>query len=342
MQKFREIEIAGNAYDRGVMHGEQLRGEISDSLDFYRDIFMLPAQSVLEQAAYFQNIIGDFDADYAEEISGIAAGSGQDVLWIVALNARTEILALKQIASVNECTSMCFQDQSILGQTWDWGKPLEAICAVMRISRPDGHVIRMLTEPGIIGKIGMNNAGLGVCLNILTLGSRLDGVPVHVMLRAILDCQSAEQAAAVINRAATGKSSNIIVADRSGNCFDKEFAGEETYDPAPVNGVIVHTNHYLGKQINAPDDPLFFNSHARFKTATERAAQTINPTVAGMMDILSDRSHGEFPIQRAYVADDVLQSVGTVATIVMDLTAQEFHIRKGNEADTEFTTFAVT
>ncbi len=341
MPEFREIDISGPAYERGVMHGEQLRREISDALDYYRDIFMLPEHSVLDRATHFRRVIREFNPDYSEEIRGIAAGSGQELLWIVALNARTEILAPARNTSINECTSMCFPDRRILGQTWDWGEPLEALCAVMRIRRPDGHVIRMLGEPGIIGKIGMNSAGLGVCLNILTLGTGIDGVPVHVMLRAVLDCRSADEAAAVIDRAPLGKSSNVIVADSSGNCFDTEFAGGETLEPGSFDGIFIHTNHYLGREINAPDDPFFFSSRARMKTATERVSQLTEFTAANMIEILSDRSNGEFPIYRPYVPDEIRKHVGTVATIIMDLSARELHIRKGNDPDNAFTVFPV-
>lgn len=341
MKNFREIDIEGNAHDRGVSHGEQLRSQISDALIFYRDIFMLSEPELLEQAAHFQRIITGFSAEYAEEITGIAEGAGQNVLLIVALNARTEILALNGGAPVNECTSMCFSDSTVLGQTWDWGKPVEDLCSVMRISRPDGHVIRMLAEPGIIGKIGMNSAGVGVCLNILTLGSRLDGVPVHVLLRAILDCKSATEAAAVINRAPLGKSSNIIVADHSGFCFDTEFAGDEMLSPESFKGNFIHTNHYLSKEINALDDPKFFNSRARMNTATKKVSLLTHYSVSTMMDILSDDSHQQFPIYRNYIYDDILHDVGTVATIVMDLSKLEIHIRKAKYPGNLFTTFSV-
>ncbi len=339
MQTFREIDIVGNAHERGVSHGEQLRGEIAAALSFYRDIFKLPETTVREQATYFQRIIADFNPDYATEINGIAEGAAQDPLSIVALNARTEILGLNKQTPSNECTSLCFSGTPILGQTWDWGEPLESLCAVVRIKREDGHVIRMMTEPGIIGKIGMNSAGLGVCLNILTLGGKLDGVPIHVMLRAILDCASVDEAAAVIDRAPTGKSSNVIVADRTGACFDREFAGEETLTPDTFNGNLIHTNHYLGKAINDDDDPLFENSRTRMSTATQKVAATTDHTIEAMADILSDRSGGAFPIYRPYVPDESVKDVGTVATIIMDLSAQEMHVRKGNGADNPFTVY---
>jgi isopenicillin-N N-acyltransferase-like protein len=70
----------------------------------------------------------------------------------------------------NECTSLFCPTNGILAQNWDWDKTLESLMFVQKITRPDRHQLIQLTEPGILGKIGMNSAGLGVCLNILSTG----------------------------------------------------------------------------------------------------------------------------------------------------------------------------
>lgn len=349
MTTFREIELSGGAHERGLAHGEQMRDEIGAAIEFYRAAFGLHDARVHEQAAYFRRVIANFNPDYATEMEGIAEAAGQDTLWVVALNARTEILALKTLnatdaSASNECTSLCFGDTAVLGQTWDWGETLESLCAVARLTRPDGHAIRMLIEPGMLGKIGMNNAGLGVCLNILTLmGRRLDGVPVHVMLRAILDCGTASAAASVIDGAATGKASNVMVADKAGNCFDREFAGPETLMPDAVDGNHIHTNHYCGRAINVESDPLFLNSQTRMTRVKSRVAEAPDHSVSTMKDILSDRADDPFPVFRPYMhmRDDGLGAVGTVATMVMDLQAGEFHIRKGTGTDSPFVCYSV-
>jgi isopenicillin-N N-acyltransferase-like protein len=54
----------------------------------------------------------------------------------------------------------------MIGQTWDWAQRLEGHFVVMEIQFPSGHKLTQLTEAGIIGKIGFNNCGLGVTLNI--------------------------------------------------------------------------------------------------------------------------------------------------------------------------------
>ena len=79
---------------------------------------------------------------------------------------------------------------SALGiQTWDWHNELAEGWMVWTIEHPDGRRVETLTEAGIVGKIGMNDRGVAVLLNIL--GHRDDGppvgVPVHVLCRSVLD-----------------------------------------------------------------------------------------------------------------------------------------------------------
>ena len=338
---FKQIEISGNPTQRGIAHGEQMRQEIAQVLPYYKTIFNLPDDEILKRADHFRTVIKAFSDDYAQEIEGIARGAGQDPLWIYALNARTEVLALNTQIPPNECTSMCFPKQSILGQTWDWGEPLESLCALMAITRPDGHKILMLSEPGIIGKIGMNSAGLGVCLNILTCNKPLQGLPIHVMLRAILDSTSAKQARQTIANASTGKASNVIVADATGQCFDLEFADDDTFLPKPISENFIHTNHYLGKDLNDLTDPFFDNSKNRLAAATHNIAASKNLNVETMKTVLSDRSNPTHPIFRPYIKDKNLKNVGTVASFVMDLKNRQLHLRKGNADGREFHCYSI-
>ncbi len=337
---FQQINIAGTPHERGFSHGLQLKMQIADALVFYKRIFKLNDEKIRERATHFKQVITQFNPEYADEINAIAEGSEQDPLWIFALNARTEILSVNGGLFTNECTSMCFTRARVLGQTWDWAKPLEALCVLMRITRPDGHVVQMLTEPGIIGKIGMNSAGLGVCLNILSINQELDGVPIHVILRAMLDCQSVSEAAQIVKLAGTGKSSNIIVADAHGDGTDIEFAADETVALTAVDGSFVHTNHYLGEPINDLANPVFENSQHRLATAMESVLNAEAHTVDSMKEILSNRADSQHPIYRTYCADEHLGDVGTVATVVMDLSDRQLHIRKGNSPAASFETIA--
>ncbi|MCP3688068.1 MAG: peptidase C45, partial [Gammaproteobacteria bacterium] len=262
MSRFPLVHISGDPWQRGQQHGEILKQEIAQTIDFYHSIFNLRREEIFSLANRFKKIIGDFEADYVDEMAAIARAADVEAEWIIALNARTEILSRNSVVS-NECTAVYLREQSILGQNWDWGKALEPLTVLMNIIQPDGHAIAMMTEPGIIGKIGMNSCDLGVCLNILTLGQVLNGLPVHVVLRAILDCRSIKQVESLLAQHGCGKASNLIVADASGNGFDMEFCGEQSFRLDPEANMLIHTNHYLGDKINSPSDPAFFSSYAR-------------------------------------------------------------------------------
>lgn len=333
--QFPVIAISGEPFERGRQHGEHLSEEIGKTIDFYCSIFKLPESEIFRHAEFFHQLIDSFNPGYSEEIQGIAKGSKVDPLWIVALNARTEILSRNTNAS-NECTTVYFPRPSILGQNWDWGKPLEPLTVLMNIEGSDGHRIFMLTEPGIIGKIGMNNRGLGVCLNILTLDQQLDGLPVHIILRAILDCDNLVEVESLLAQHGQGKASNILVADATGNGFDMEFCGEDKFRLEANSDYLLHTNHYLAKAINSELNPDFFSSYARFNKATKILAGNKERTVETMSRLLSDDSDVSLPIYRDYLPDQSVHELGTISTIVMELTQQKMHVRKGKGPNSRF------
>ncbi len=96
----------------------------------------------------------------------------------------------------------------------------------------DKHSILMMTEPGIIGKIGFNSCGLGVTLNFLERTNFVKtGVPVHILLRAALDCKSVQEwknkVMHLLPVELRGTSSAIFACDASGSWLHLEFAGRD-------------------------------------------------------------------------------------------------------------------
>ena len=125
---------------------------------------------------------------------------------------------------------------------------------IIRYAYPDGRNIITLTEPGMLAKIGLNNSGLGVCLNFMISSHELNGVPVHIVLRAILECTGIDDAREQIGRTGTGKSSHFLVGDDKGQCFGMEFAAGNCTEIGSQNGVLVHTNHCIGPGPGKLDD----------------------------------------------------------------------------------------
>ena len=199
MAMFPVLDVSGGAFERGRAHGRQARDRVERSLANYARLFAfygMPWTEARRRAADYRDVIGAFDASLLEEIEGIAQGSGRSVEEILALNARTEILppAFLTGADAGECTAIAVTPAgsatggTLLAQNWDWVGAQREAMIVLRIPESDAPACLTLTEAGMLAKIGLNAVGLGVCLNILRSifdGSQA-GVPVHVLLRALL------------------------------------------------------------------------------------------------------------------------------------------------------------
>ncbi|MBP88417.1 MAG: hypothetical protein CMJ64_17170 [Planctomycetaceae bacterium] len=339
-QTFRQVTIVGNAQQRGRSYGEQLADEILQTVKVYRELLPRSDDFLLAGGERVRNYLKSLDpnlgGDLVAEIDAIGeAIRGRydfDARWLYALNARTELLGL----GVDECTSVCFQETGLLGQNWDWARALEERVVFMTIVPDDGPTIWMLTEPGIIGKIGMNSSGVGACLNILRCrrdSLPIDGLPIHLVLRAILNSESLNEARETLMAYHIDTASNILAGDGAGACFDVEFAGTEQRWLAYDAAVTLHTNHYCadGTHLNAGFEDELQSSFNRYARGSELVSKLSAFGLAEMDELLCDQS-GDLPINREYVpyaGFPPQHTVGTVATLLMDLRNRQLYLRRG-------------
>ena len=334
---FPVVKIQGSAEDRGRQQGSLLKDRIHKTLEFYKKEFLLPEDQILTIARQFQTATRTFREDLDREIESLARVAEVDPVWIYALNGRTELLNLNPM----ECTTLAFRRQSLIGQNWDWDGEMEELAVILDIENEGGQRILTMTEPGMIGKIGMNHCGIGVCLNFMTIENyRPYGVPLHVILRAILDSRSLDEVRSLITSHLPGKVGNLLISDGNGEVLDFELAGDEFFS-IPVGDRFVHTNHFLSEVDY--DLMLFPNTVGRYDRARELLSRTDDPSVDRIKDILKDRGNEEHPICRGrfshpWLTDDT--SI-TVTTIIMDLKRLQFHITRGNPIDNQFTVFSL-
>jgi hypothetical protein len=200
----------------------------------------------------------------------------------------------------------------------------------------------MMTEPGIIGKIGMNSSGLGTALNLLSSDRKTDGVPIHIMLRAFLDCHTLQEVDEKVKRFGLGKASAITVGDSKGDVRHLEFypLQPQCVPVDPVLGVVYRTNHYLSPSLhhlNSSSNPIFANSFYRYQRAGELITQlqrtkTTSPLDAqDMLKVLTDqREQNTGCIWSSYKFNKRYDfNIGTVCTVVMDLNQKKMTFLKG-------------
>src|SRR4029079_13548335 len=109
--------------------------------------------------------------DEHDELQGIADGAGVSVKELLAGNTRHQLTSGRHECSV-------IGDGHVLAQNWDWHPDLQE-STLLWIVRENGGWFASMTEAGMLAKIGMNDAGLGVCLNLLRCSEDggLEGTP---------------------------------------------------------------------------------------------------------------------------------------------------------------------
>ncbi|WP_295813395.1 C45 family peptidase [uncultured Nitratireductor sp.] len=335
---FPLIDVWGRPEERGRQIGAAFGERIGRTLSLYREYFARPDEEILSAAARFRDVIGAFDPQYVAEIDGIAEGADVDPLWICALNARSELLSA---LPASECTVVHYTGTPFAGQNWDWSEKLEELTVLIRSEDERGRRFLTLTEPGILAKVGLNDAGFCVCLNFLPTPKSTEGVPSHILLRALLDAGSWTEVEETLARAGVGRSLNLLVAGANGYSINIEYEGDAARRMETGGAATTHTNHYL--TCSAPvDAELLENSTARLDRIRALTASGTTVGLVQLKRVLSDRKHPEHAILAPYRdSDGFLGRKGTVCTIAMDLAERRMHIRRGNDPDAPFYDVAV-
>jgi isopenicillin-N N-acyltransferase-like protein len=336
-----------SAGDRGIALGRAQADRIARNADVYMRLFELKAElgtgDVHRLGADALGRIGAFAPYLAEEIQGIAAGAGMEPAMIGALNARTELLC----AGRGECSTVAVLGSATASgepigiQTWDWHEELSDSWLHWTIEHPSGHRVETMTEAGIVGKVGVSSAGIGLLLNIL--GHRDDGppigVPIHVLNRAVLDNASGSvEALAMLAGAQMSASSavTLVADDEDGGAIctaELSPAGPGFLTP-DERGVLVHTNHFVADPgrsgdtmvIEGPDSVLRLD-HARRAMARQQEGEIDQDSILDAM-----RSHrGGSGAICCHPAEDAVfgDRWRTLATVVVEPAARRMSLRRG-------------
>lgn len=196
----------------------------------------------------------------ASEIEATALGADLPVWYLASLNARTEILSTKATSYLGECSTAIYAAPDInmpqTIQTWDWHDVLAPCGLMTELQNKKGMRFKLFTEFGMLGKIGLNSAGLGLHFNILHHISDNDsgGVPVHAVARRILEeATTIEEAIALAFSAQVSASSVLsIFSHRAERCraVSIELSPFRTAIIYPQqNDWLLHTNHFLASEL---------------------------------------------------------------------------------------------
>lgn len=350
------IRISGPPRERGRQLGRAEATRVARAIEVYTGVFDhyagLSWSQARQVAESFLPPMKAYDEELVAEMAGIAEGASLDLMDIVTLNARTEVMYASGAELPPECTSLAAAspatsfDRVFVGQNWDWLRSCRDLCVVMEIEQPGRPSVMTFTEAGIVGKLGFNSDGLGVAANLLATSEDRGqpGVPVHMLLRSALNASSVPAAVHAITRAERGASGNYIFAAADGTMVDVETGPGGLASVRlihPVAGILAHTNTFeaitvsedLGL-VRLPDSPLRRHRLGELLDAVRGSIE-----LGDLHQALSD--HRGYPSAICRHADDTLgpwQSIVTNASVISDPQAGQLHVLLGNPCEEEYET----
>jgi isopenicillin-N N-acyltransferase-like protein len=343
------LHLEGTPYDQGFQHGRALAEQIATNLGVYFERFesegQLPRDEARRRARTYEAILEGHP--YWQGLRGIASGSGQDLLDILVLNLRYELLYFQYgaCAMVDGCTSFAVLPEAtesghlLMGQNWDWIPEVEG--AVVHTVEADGLETLSFTEAGIVGgKIGLNSVGLGLAINGLVSDADDWSRPVppfHLRCYEILRSRSFEDAVGVVTGRPRACSTNFVLAQTPDRVLDVEAAPTSMRALHPAGGYTVHANHFLQPELLQVVEPPFERRpHSHHRQARMRALlEARKPVaVADLEEALRDHDdHPDGICRHENEADPPEERYVTVVSSIVDLDERSMRLSDGQPCE---------
>lgn len=350
---------ARDPFERGRERGSWVGAHLRETWPCYQELFSIAARDSGREPVDVQGMadachdsVSAWSPALARELEGVAAGADVPLRTVLALNARTEVLAQAGALGVTECSTVVqlrSRTGSPLGaQTWDWHAELSNGWHVQTV-RGDERSFVGLTEYGLLAKIGVNDAGVGVHFNLLNHDSDIGhgsgsasvrgGVPVHLLARQVLGrAASFGQAVELIGSAPVCASSVITVVTPEGAaCVEISPAGIGVIEPS--DGWLVHTNHFLDLRLASGERETLGPSttHERDEFLRSRVKSVSGPLdVVGLTELLNSHEGDDLPegdgapvCRHPVDGAPTGYRTATLATVGLDPARRQAHIWSG-------------
>jgi isopenicillin-N N-acyltransferase-like protein len=193
--------------------------------------------------------------------------------------------------------------------------------------------------------VSLNSAGIAVLTNALVTSADhgTPGVPFHVMLRLLAQCETVTDAVRLVQTLPRASSANYMIVSGDDVALNLETAPGDYRQlgwQIPHAGVLVHTNHFL----NLPPDACDVSAYAmpdsvmRFSRATALLTTDDSPwDLDRLAELLSD--HADWPESICCHPDPRGKEVmewATVLAVVMSPAERRFWLASGNPCKSPF------
>ena len=320
-----QVTFSGRGYELGLEHGKALKKEIGEIIDAWKKntskALGKDADSVLREFyvyAEFTGAIQKWTPELYEEIRGIAEGSDQKINDIMVLNLLDEFWVYVNNLHNHHCSGVGVASRNgkpgYISQNMDLENYTDGFQVLMRLNpTADSPEQLILTHPGLIALNGLNQEGIGVCVNtLMQLKASPKGLPVAFVVRRIINSTDKEELLSFVQEVNHASGQNYMIGIQ-GEIFDFEASANKVvrYDPMNENGTVYHTNHPIvnddikpwfhvySPHVDEGLKPTNSNSHLRLQAVEKRMVSQPIVGEALIKEALCSKDDKDNPVCRA-------------------------------------------
>ena len=361
MVSFHMVQLQGTPYEIGFGHGSKCRDQVLASIRYYQKAFAANGVSWEDGKRLgltYESHIAVYAPQLLEEMRGIADGAQVSYEDILAMNCRSEMTRMKvgeKLAGLTAggCTAFAVMADKTVdcktyhAQTWDFGTMQRDAMVVLNIL-PQGTspALFLITEGGLVGGKGMNACGMSLTLNALRTSGVPEGVPLHVVMRKMLESHTIAEAFHWATCAPCAAAGCITIAIDNAALAIELVPGDMDV-LTPSGGILVHTNHVLSTRFRNIEDLGRRNlaggsSFLRYSRCHALLSRQTPFTLADIQAVMCD--HVGYPKSICMHADESLplaEQTSSNYAVVFDLTDRVIHLCAGNPCQGAYTQFRV-
>ena len=287
----RVLRLEGDAVARGSAHGETFR----ESIRAYTEerVALACSGAWAGRPATRADVLGlaermlpahrAYDPDVTAEMEARAAAAGISAAEAIIVGGFTDFVdAVRAMGTAPQddgCTSILTPDGAEPGyyaQTWDMHDTATEHVVLLDLRPADGPAALLFTTVGCVAQIGMNEAGIVVGIDNLTMLDGAVGVTWPHVVRRALACSTLEAAIGAVRTAPLAGGHAYLIRDAHGGGAMIEASASGSAVTRLAGAPLVHTNHVLDDRLRtweatrAPG--LVASSHERLARAHALAA----------------------------------------------------------------------
>ncbi len=309
----RILEARGGPRERGLAIGRALSAPIAGHVAALKrslPAWTHPPDAYLARMLArtdFKTAIRQHTPDLMAELEATAEGAGVAADDVYALQLLDEEWAYRVRSSAarspQKCSSLAIvasPQLTWIAQNMDLGDYTDGFQALLAIDDGAHPAALVFTTAGMLGLMGVNAAGVGVCVNSLPqLPSAPQGLPVAFVLRRLLQARSADEACRLVQTLPHATNQHYLIAGPGqARSFEASAASVVEHHPADPTRVL-HTNHPLTDAPATPEPPTAReNSVARLASLQARLGAG-RPGLAQIQAALSSCDDARHPVCRA-------------------------------------------